>query len=124
FGCEGVIIALPINAILAPPHDAATVAFEQQMPEAPPSVVRIGFKDCSKDRFARHEGAQNLARIADIVRLDPIHGLREPPQIISAKSVRHLRSFNADRGRGVYLMGGSTKPIQSASQGEIHVSAE
>ena len=48
-GRQSIIGAFEINAVLAPPNDAAAVAFQQQMPEAAARVVGIAFKDGCQD---------------------------------------------------------------------------
>ncbi len=65
------------------------------MPKPPAGGHGFLFKHGAEDGLAGHEGTEDFLRVANVIRLNPIEHLRQPPQIVSAKGVRHLRAFDA-----------------------------
>src|SRR5262249_10220319 len=91
-------VLLDAAALLVVPEDAAVVAMEQEAPEARLEVREVAAEDGAEDgRGGWKEGAEDLATAGDVVRLDPVHRLRQPPEVVPSPGARHLRPFDADR---------------------------
>ena len=91
------------------------------MPEPALSGLHVLFTDRREDRFAGHEGTEDFARVADIVRFHPIERAGQPPKIIAAKGRWRLRSFNPDGRGGIERVGGLPDGIERGGERDIHV---
>src|ERR1700722_19866273 len=71
-GSQRVFRAVPVNAVFAPPHEAALVAFQKQMPQAAARVRSVRLENGREHGFSRHERGKDFALIADVVWLNSI----------------------------------------------------
>ena len=75
---ERPVVLTKIEAVLAPPDNAAGVALEQEVPEPPLGGLRVLLPNCREHGLAGHEAPKDLPCIADVVGLHPVERRGQP----------------------------------------------
>ena len=87
-------------------------------------MIGVRLENGGEHGLARHERAEDFARVPDVIRLDPIEHPREPPEIVTAESGRHLRAFECPPCARIQGTRRVAEIGQRARQRNIQVSPE